>query len=127
MKGCSRLFHNSKCGGNPSISATKGRFETVSRNWHSTIATYLGRLVNRAPSWCHKHCRISSQNSYQERRIMAIGRLLARAFALPTFADYVARLVESGEIDTALDIGCGEKSPLSGFRPRIRTVGIDAF
>jgi 2-polyprenyl-3-methyl-5-hydroxy-6-metoxy-1,4-benzoquinol methylase len=57
---------------------------------------------------------------------MFIGRLLSRALRLPSAADYTAMLLETSEVSTALDVGCGVKSPLTAFRPRIRTVGVDA-
>ena len=41
-------------------------------------------------------------------------------------ADYTAQLVASGEIKTALDIGCGTSSHLSPFRPGVVTTGLDA-
>jgi len=41
--------------------------------------------------------------------------------------DYTRRLVESGECKLALDIGCGNSSPLSALRPRISTIGVDAY
>ena len=41
--------------------------------------------------------------------------------------DYTSRIVSSEDIRTALDIGCGILSPLTAFRPKMWTVGIDAF
>ena len=41
-------------------------------------------------------------------------------------ADYTRALIETGECQLALDIGCGSYSHLSAFRPQIQTVGIDA-
>lgn len=52
-------------------------------------------------------------------RIYNLGRLAAPA-------DFVARLVKQGECQTALDIGCGQSSALSGFRPGLQTFGLDA-
>jgi 2-polyprenyl-3-methyl-5-hydroxy-6-metoxy-1,4-benzoquinol methylase len=41
-------------------------------------------------------------------------------------ADYTAELVASGQVATALDVGCGSYSHLSRFRPGVLTVGVDA-
>ncbi|MBC8243706.1 MAG: class I SAM-dependent methyltransferase [Verrucomicrobia bacterium] len=41
-------------------------------------------------------------------------------------ADYTAQLIATGEVKTALDIGCGTRSPLSPFRPGVQTTGLDA-
>ena len=54
-------------------------------------------------------------------------KLLKRFFGLPTARDYTAKLVASGKCHRALDIGCGQSSPLSEFRPAIWTAGVDAF
>jgi hypothetical protein len=56
-----------------------------------------------------------------------IGLLVGRAFGLPSAHAYTAELVNGGEVGCALDIGCGSDSHLMAFRPRIRTVGVDAF
>ena len=53
--------------------------------------------------------------------------LLKRFFGLPTVRDYTAQLIASGKCLRALDIGCGQFSPLSEFRPAIWTAGGDAF
>lgn len=45
----------------------------------------------------------------------------------PDIGTFTARLLADPECKTALDIGCGKNSVLSRFRPRIRTVGLDAF
>lgn len=45
----------------------------------------------------------------------------------PDFSDYITRLAADTDCSSALDIGCGERSFISRFRPRIRTVGLDAF
>jgi hypothetical protein len=42
-------------------------------------------------------------------------------------ASLIAGMADSGEVRTALDIGCGHRSPLAGLRPRVFAVGIDAF
>jgi 2-polyprenyl-3-methyl-5-hydroxy-6-metoxy-1,4-benzoquinol methylase len=42
-------------------------------------------------------------------------------------ADYTRRLVDAHDCKVAVDIGCGSASHLSHFRPKILTVGIDAF
>ena len=41
-------------------------------------------------------------------------------------ADFTAQLVATGEVKTALDIGCGTRSHLSQFRPSVQTTGLDA-
>ncbi len=41
-------------------------------------------------------------------------------------ADFTAQLVDTGEVKTALDIGCGTHSHLSPFRPGVQTTGLDA-
>ena len=41
-------------------------------------------------------------------------------------ADFTAQLIASGEVKTALDIGCGTRSHLSQFRPSVQTTGLDA-
>ncbi|HAH99804.1 MAG TPA: hypothetical protein DCO70_10735 [Verrucomicrobiales bacterium] len=41
-------------------------------------------------------------------------------------ADYTAQIIGSGEVKTALDIGCGTRSHLSAFRPEVQTTGLDA-
>ncbi len=41
-------------------------------------------------------------------------------------ADFTAQLVATGEVKTALDIGCGTLSHLSSFRPGVQTTGLDA-
>lgn len=51
---------------------------------------------------------------------------MKRFFGLPTARDYTAKLVASGKCLRALDIGCGQSSPLSEFRPAIWMAGVDA-
>ncbi len=46
---------------------------------------------------------------------------------MPAAEDYLQQMIERGDCQTALDIGCGNASKLSPFRPGIRTVGLDAF
>ena len=41
-------------------------------------------------------------------------------------SDFTAGLITSGEVSTAIDVGCGCNSHLSRFRPGIRTIGIDS-
>ena len=53
--------------------------------------------------------------------------LLKQFFGLPTARDYTAKLIASRKCHRALDIGCGQSSPLSEFRPAIWTAGVDAF
>jgi hypothetical protein len=57
---------------------------------------------------------------------MRLGLLIHKYLGLPDAADHTARLVEAAGVRTALDVGCGSKSVLSAFRPRVRTVGVDA-
>lgn len=45
----------------------------------------------------------------------------------PGPGEFTRRLIAQGEIQTALDIGCGKSSYLSRFRPGLKTVGLDAF
>ena len=52
-----------------------------------------------------------------------IAEIAARVFRIRNATDYTRNLIDRGEIRTALDIGCGVQSHLSGFRPRIRTAG----
>jgi len=56
-----------------------------------------------------------------------IAEIAARVFRIRNATDYTRSLIERGEIETALDIGCGGWSPLTLFRPRIRTMGLDGF
>ena len=53
--------------------------------------------------------------------------LVKKLIGQPTARDYTARLIESGEVRRALDLGCGENSVLTEFRPKVKTAGIDAF
>jgi hypothetical protein len=55
------------------------------------------------------------------------GKWLVGRFGFPTVHDYTEKLIARSECSIALDIGCGEFSPLSRFRPTVRTVGLDAF
>jgi SAM-dependent methyltransferase len=45
----------------------------------------------------------------------------------PDPREFTARLLRDPEVKSALDIGCGTSSYLSPHRPRLRTVGLDAF
>jgi 2-polyprenyl-3-methyl-5-hydroxy-6-metoxy-1,4-benzoquinol methylase len=56
---------------------------------------------------------------------MGIALLARRLLNLPTASDYTARLIATGEVRTALDVGCGGSSHLTAFRRSIRTVGLD--
>jgi SAM-dependent methyltransferase len=58
---------------------------------------------------------------------MKIGLIVHRLFGAPRAADYTRELIGKGECRLALDVGCGGYSHLNAFRPRITTVGIDAF
>jgi methyltransferase family protein len=44
---------------------------------------------------------------------------------VPTVGDHNRQIIDKGECRTAIDIGCGEQSCLSAFRPRIVTAGAD--
>lgn len=46
---------------------------------------------------------------------------------LPDARAYTQRILIEPSVKTALDVGCGASSYLSEFRPKIRTVGLDAF
>jgi len=52
---------------------------------------------------------------------------LNKRLGATTTADYLSNIVANGEIELALDIGCGVTSLLTPFRPRIQTVGLDAI
>lgn len=54
-------------------------------------------------------------------------RFLKRWLGQPSARDYTERLIRGGGVRRALDLGCGENSVLSEFRPEIKTAGIDAF
>jgi len=56
-----------------------------------------------------------------------IAEIAARVFRIRNATDYTRKLIDRGEIRTALDIGCGSYSNLYPFRPSIRTVGLDGF
>jgi hypothetical protein len=53
--------------------------------------------------------------------------LKLRSAIQPDFEVFIARLAAEPDCKSALDIGCGDRSFISQFRPRIRTVGLDAF
>ncbi len=54
-------------------------------------------------------------------------QLLKKLILQPDARDHTERLINQGGVKRALDLGCGENSVLSGFRPAVRTAGIDAF
>jgi hypothetical protein len=54
------------------------------------------------------------------------GKILGKTLGIPGAAFYTERILVSGECHTAIDIGCGVSSPLTKFRPALRTLGIDA-
>jgi hypothetical protein len=56
---------------------------------------------------------------------MSFTRAIRQRLRPLTVADYTARLMPDCEL--ALDIGCGSHSHLSAFRPKIVTIGMDAF
>jgi hypothetical protein len=54
-------------------------------------------------------------------------KLLCRFVAPSGIEDHVREVAQREDCRTALDIGCGPSSVLTQFRPRLRTVGLDAF
>src|SRR5262245_9236175 len=46
---------------------------------------------------------------------------------LPDPQEFTRRIIAQDTCRTGLDIGCGKSSYLSVFRPKLRTVGLDAF
>ena len=54
-----------------------------------------------------------------------IAEIAARVFRIRNAIEYTRKLVDRGEVRTALDIGCGPNSNLRHFRPGIRTIGLD--
>lgn len=58
---------------------------------------------------------------------MKVSVAALRWLGKPDAHEHTARLVAGEEIRRAVDIGCGMSSHLSAFRPRIVTVGVDAF
>lgn len=58
---------------------------------------------------------------------MNIALILHRILGVPNAAAYTKEIIDKGECSLTLDVGCGGYSRLSEFRPRITTVGIDAF
>jgi hypothetical protein len=44
-----------------------------------------------------------------------------------SITEYTADVVNDGDCDFVLDVGCGGFSPLTVHRPKIKTIGIDAF
>jgi 2-polyprenyl-3-methyl-5-hydroxy-6-metoxy-1,4-benzoquinol methylase len=58
---------------------------------------------------------------------MNVALILHRFIGIPTAHDYTKEIVETSECALALDVGCGSYSRLSQFRPKLTTVGLDAF
>lgn len=58
---------------------------------------------------------------------MNVSLFVQRLIGIPTAYDYTRKIVETSECALTLDVGCGNYSPLSQFRPQITTVGLDAF
>ena len=56
---------------------------------------------------------------------MSLAQLSKRI--LPDPQEFTRRIIEQDGCKTGLDIGCGKSSYLSRFRPKMRTVGLDAF
>jgi hypothetical protein len=55
-----------------------------------------------------------------------IGRFVRQRFGADTVLDFTGQLIAKHNIKVALDIGCGVSSPLTQFRPQVRTIGLDA-
>jgi hypothetical protein len=56
-----------------------------------------------------------------------LGAFLSRNLGTQTVFDLTSKLIsENSDIQIALDIGSGESSHLSKFRPHIKTIGLDA-
>ena len=58
---------------------------------------------------------------------MKPGRFIARVFAPPNTGDHVGRIAAREDCRYALDVGCGRYSPFTAFRPKLFSVGVDAF
>jgi hypothetical protein len=58
--------------------------------------------------------------------LSALARRLDRALGTPALDDFLDEIIGAGDVGLALDIGCGIASPLTRFRPSLRTVGLDA-
>ena len=58
---------------------------------------------------------------------MKISVIFSRILKTPDIDDLTKKIVIDGECSFALDIGCGDQSPLKVYRPKLKTVGIDAF
>ena len=55
-----------------------------------------------------------------------IGKFVKSKLALKTARELTAQLALENDCLTAIDIGCGSGSHLTGLRPRLKTVGIDS-
>jgi hypothetical protein len=58
---------------------------------------------------------------------MNLPLMLHNLLRIPTAVDYTSEVVARADCHLTLDVGCGEYSRLSVFRPKITTVGIDVF
>ena len=58
---------------------------------------------------------------------MKVGPTIERALPTPTVADHLADLADRDDCRLALDLGCGTRSALAAHRPKLHTVGLDAF
>ena len=58
---------------------------------------------------------------------MSFLKAIRRRLRPLTALDYTCQLAERPDCRLALDIGCGNFSFLSAFRPKLKTVGLDAF
>lgn len=58
---------------------------------------------------------------------MEVALILQRILGIPTAFDYTKDVIDKSECALAIDVGCGSYSRLSEFRPKITTVGLDAF
>jgi hypothetical protein len=59
--------------------------------------------------------------------ISRLRKFAKKIISMRSFDDDVLEMIARGDCRTALDIGCGSYSAIGRFRPRIRTVGVDAF
>lgn len=59
--------------------------------------------------------------------VMNVNLIFHRLIGIPTALDYTKQIVNRSECVSTLDVGCGEYSLLSIFRPKITSVGVDAF
>lgn len=63
----------------------------------------------------------------QESQVKRPTEILDGWIGIPTVDDRVRSIVDRGECRTAIDIGCGEHSCLTAYRPGLITAGADSF